>query len=79
MGVFGLGAALPLLVLGMLSREAMIAWRGRLLGAGSGGKALLGALLLIVGVLILTGLDKALEAELVALSPAWLTDITTRY
>ena len=29
MTAFGIGAALPLLVLGLLSREAMVAWRGR--------------------------------------------------
>jgi len=52
---FGLGAALPLLLLGLLSRETMMRWRGRLLGAGKGGKMVLGTLLLIVGVLILTG------------------------
>lgn len=79
MALFGIGAAIPLLALGMLSREAMIAWRGRLLGAGSGGKAAFGGLLLVAGLLILTGLDKALEARLVEASPAWLTDLTTRY
>ncbi len=79
MALFGLGAALPLLLLGLLSREAMVAWRGRLLGAGSGGKAALGALLVAAGLLILTGLDKVIEAKLVAASPAWLTELTTRF
>lgn len=79
MGVFGIGAALPLLLLGLLSREAMMRWRGRLLGAGSGGKTVLGVLLIGVGVLILTGLDKTIEAALVEASPQWLTDLTTRY
>jgi len=79
MAVFGLGAALPLLAMGMLSREAMMRWRGRLLEAGSGGKAVLGILLVTVGIMILTGIDKRIEAALVAASPAWLTDLTTRY
>lgn len=79
MAAFGIGAALPLLVMGMASREAMMRWRGRLLGAGSGGKAVLGILLAFVGVLILTGLDKTIEAALVEASPAWLTSLTTRY
>ena len=43
---FGIGAALPLMLLGFLSREAMQRWRGRLLEAGKGGKTLLGVLLL---------------------------------
>jgi hypothetical protein len=57
----------------------MMRWRGRLMGAGSGGKAVLGILLIGVGILILTGFDKTIEAALVAASPAWLTDLTTRY
>ena len=76
---FGIGAALPLLLLGFLSREAMQRWRGRLLEAGKGGKALLGVLLLAIGLLIATGLDKRLEAALVDASPDWLTNLTTRF
>lgn len=76
---FGAGAALPLLVLGLLSREAMNRWRNRLLNTGKGGKVLLGLFLAIVGIAILTGLDKQIEAALVAASPAWLTELTTRF
>ena len=77
--VFGIGAALPLMVLGFVSREAMMRWRGRLMEAGKGGKMLLGALLLAVGLLIATGMDKRLEIFLVDASPQWLTNLTTRY
>jgi hypothetical protein len=77
--VFGIGAALPLMVLGFVSREAMMRWRGRLMEAGKGGKMLLGALLLAVGLLIATGADKRLETYLVDISPQWLTNLTTRY
>jgi cytochrome c biogenesis protein CcdA len=76
---FGLGAALPLLVLGMLSREALLRWRTRLMEAGKGGKVVLGGLLVALGLVILTGLDKRLEAVLVEASPAWLTELTTRF
>ena len=76
---FGIGAALPLMLLGFLSREAMQRWRGRLLEAGKDGKTLLGALLLAIGLLIETGLDKRLEAALVDASPEWLTNLTTRF
>lgn len=79
MALFGIGAALPLLLLGLLSREAMIRWRNRLMGAGSGGKAVLGIALILIGGLVVTGLDKQLEAALVAASPDWLTDLTTRF
>ncbi len=76
---FGIGAAAPLIALGMLSREALMRWRDRLLQAGKGGKYLLGGLLLFVGVLIVSGLDKRLEAVIVDASPAWLTQLTTRF
>lgn len=76
---FGLGAALPLALLGLLSRDTLMRWRGRLLDAGKGGKLVLGGLLVVVGVMILSGLDKRVEAALVEASPAWLTEITTRF
>src|SRR5712691_7050909 len=68
---FGVGAALPLLAIGMMSREALGRWRARLLAAGSGGKVLLGVVLVATGALILTGLDKRLETILVDASPGW--------
>jgi len=76
---FGVGAALPLILLGLLSREAFMRWRGRLMQAGKGGKALLGGLLVAIGLLIATGLDKRLETVLVDASPAWLTRLTTQF
>ena len=79
MAVFGLGAALPLVIMGTLSREALMRMRGRMFNAGKGGKMALGALLSVVGLLILTGADKSLEATLVAISPEWLTRLTTSY
>lgn len=79
MFAFGIGAALPLLMIGMMSREAMARWRARLLAAGSGGKSLMGAMLVVFGVLILTGFDKRIETILVDTSPAWLTELTTRF
>ena len=79
MCAFGIGAALPLLAAGLISRDAMGRWRGRLLAAGSGGKALMGSTLIVLGMLIVTGLDKRIEATLVDISPAWLTEITTRF
>ncbi len=76
---FGLGACLPLIGLGLLSREVFARWRGRLLSAGQGSKQALGALLLAFGLLIVTGYDKAVETALVKASPQWLTDLTTRF
>ncbi len=77
--VFGIGAALPLMLLGFVSREAMMRWRGRLMETGSVGKTLLGVLLIAVGLLVATNLDKRLETVLVDASPAWLTELTTKF
>ncbi len=79
MFAFGIGAALPLMALGFISREAMMRMRGRLVEAGKGGKMLLGGLLVAVGLLVATGLDKRLETVLVDASPAWLTELTTKF
>lgn len=76
---FGLGAAMPLAALGALSREVLTGWRNRLMRAGRGLRATLGALLILVGVFILTGVDKQFEAALVEAAPEWLIDLTTRY
>ena len=77
--VFGIGAALPLLVLGALSREMLMRWRTRLLSAGHSGKIALGLVLVAVGMLIVTGTDRHIETVLVDASPAWLTALTTRF
>ncbi|MCJ2114216.1 sulfite exporter TauE/SafE family protein [Methylobacterium sp. E-025] len=78
MFLFGIGAALPLLVLGTLSREVLMRWRNRIMGVGRGLKAALGLILVVTGLTIVLGYDKMLETALVDASPAWLTDLTTR-
>ena len=79
MAVFGLGAALPLVIMGTLSREVLLRMRAKMFSAGKGGKLALGALLSVVGLLILTGADKSVEATLVSISPEWLTRLTTSF
>ena len=79
MFAFGVGAALPLLALGLVSREAMMRWRNQLLAASQGAKVTLGALFIVIGLLVLLGIDKKVEALLVDVSPQWLTDLTTRF
>ena len=75
--IFGLGAALPMLLIGTLSREVMMGWRGRMAQAGKAGKRVLGALMVMLAIFILTGIDRRIETFLVVWSPAWLTDLTT--
>ena len=79
MVAFGIGAAVPLVLLGLASREALIRWRGNLAAAGRTVKAGLGAVMVVLGVLVLTGLDKRAEAAFVSVSPDWLNAVTTRY
>jgi cytochrome c biogenesis protein CcdA len=79
MVAFGFGTAIPLLIIGSLSREALSRWRGNLMGVGKIGKVALGIGALAVAAMILTGLDRTLEAALVAASPTWLVNLTTRY
>ena len=79
MAVFGIGAGLPLAALGFASRQAMARWRNRLMTGGKGAKMVLGLLLVVVGLSIATGFDKTIETALVAASPQWLTDLTTRF
>ncbi len=79
MAVFGIGAALPLVALAYVSRGAMDRVRGKLMNAGKTGKLLLGMVMVALSLMILTGIDKVLEAWLVEHSPAWLTQLTTRF
>jgi cytochrome c biogenesis protein CcdA len=88
MTVFGIGASLPLLVIGLgLARVArrgeastdVTGWQRHGQRAGRLGKHLLGLLLILLAILILTGLDRQVEARLVDWSPAWLTTLTTHF
>lgn len=77
--IFGIGAATPLVIIGLTSREAMGRLRGRLSVAGRTGKVILGLLMIAMGLLIVTQVDRSLEAFLVQAAPDWLTRLTTRF
>ena len=77
MAVFGIGAGLPLVLLGLVSRATLMRVRANLMSAGKLGKGLLGAAFILIGAAIISGADKRVEAVLVAISPQWLTDLTT--
>jgi cytochrome c biogenesis protein CcdA len=76
---FGLGAALPLAALGLLSRETVLRWRARLTSGGARAKTAFAVVLAAIGGLVLSGLDRRVETLLVDQSPQWLTDLTTRF
>jgi cytochrome c biogenesis protein CcdA len=77
--LFAAGTALPLLVLGLVSRDVLLRWRGRMLTSGRAGKTALGLVLISTGVLVLTGYDKSIEENLVSLTPAWLAELTAKF
>jgi cytochrome c-type biogenesis protein len=75
--VFGFGAGFPLLLLGGLSHATMMRIRGSLASIGHVAKIVMGGLFVILGLLILTGWDRRLEALILSISPDWLTKLTT--
>lgn len=77
MAAFGLGIAAVLLALAFATRGLINRWRGGLMAAGGRGKALLGVLLLAIGVAILTGFDRRLEAVILDWQPDWLIEWST--
>jgi len=79
MGIFGIGAALPIVALAYVGRSAMAKMRGKLMQAGKTGKVVLGAIMIALAFMILSGADKPIESWLVDHSPAWLTRLTTRF
>lgn len=79
MATFGLGASIPLILLGLASRQAMTKMRGRLLQAGKRGKQILGVVMLVLGLAILTGGDKLFEIWVLNMAPDWLVKLTTRF
>jgi len=79
MFAFGVGTTLPMLIVAVLSRTALSRWRQRMASAGHLGKVAMGVCAIAVGILIVSGVDRAFETILVDVSPVWLTDLTTRF
>jgi cytochrome c biogenesis protein CcdA len=73
MAAYGLGAALPLVALSQGVGRVALVKVGRL------GRPALGGLLVADAGLVLTGLDRQVEALGVAIMPNWLSDLATRY
>ena len=76
---FGLGAATPLVVVGLLAQRVGAGTRGRWQRVAVTARRTLGIALAIVGAVIVLGVDKPLETWLVERSPDWLTQLTTRF
>jgi cytochrome c-type biogenesis protein len=74
---FGIGAVTPLLLLAYGSRQVLLERRKQVLSVAQAGRWVMGGVLLAMGLLVITGLDKHVEALLVSLSPDWLIELTT--
>ena len=79
MVLFSLGATTPMLALAYGSRQALAQRRAKLARLGTLAKPVLGAGLLLVGLLIVSGLDKVIETRLTDTMPPWLVNLTTRF
>src|SRR5574343_2113482 len=73
LGLFGLGAAIPLVAVAYASRRGFNAARGWVLLRIDGIKKAFGVIILLTGLAILSGADKWLEAQIVGVLPdAWV-------
>jgi cytochrome c-type biogenesis protein len=77
--LFGLGAGIPLIILGYISKATLNRIRGGLMASGQWGKRFLGFILIIIGFGIFSGSDKLLEVQLLNFAPNWITSLTTRF
>ena len=74
---FALGIASVLLIMALATQSLLSRWRGRLMSAGTRGRRVLGGLIVVVGALIVTGMDRSLETAVLGVLPDWLTNLTT--
>jgi cytochrome c-type biogenesis protein len=79
MVLFSLGATAPMLALSYGSRQALSQRRAKLARLAELAKPVMGAVLLLIGLLILSGLDKVVETRLTDTMPVWLVNLTTRF
>lgn len=77
LGLFGIGAAIPLVAVAYASRRGFSVARGWVLARIDRIKKAFGVLILLTGLAILSGADKWLEAQVVSVLPdAWVQATT---
>jgi cytochrome c biogenesis protein CcdA len=77
MAAFAIGISSVLLVIAFIGRAFFNRAKSAMAAKAKTGKYVLGAILLGVGVFILTGLDRKAEALLLASAPDWLVQLAT--
>ncbi|MEK9953525.1 MAG: cytochrome c biogenesis protein CcdA [Curvibacter sp.] len=79
LGLFGLGAAVPLVVAAYASRSGFLRARGWVLAHAETMKKVFGGLIVAAGLAILTGADKWLEAQVLDVLPDTWVRLTTLF
>lgn len=69
--MFGLGTASVLVIVGLTSRQLLRQVGGQITGGANVAKQVLGVVMLVLGLLVLSGGDKALEAWALGWLPEW--------
>jgi cytochrome c-type biogenesis protein len=77
--LFGVGVAIPLLILGTVGGEFLRRARGTLGETARLGKWLLGGGMVSAGLLVLTGADRIVETWMLQHGPSWATYWSTRF
>lgn len=77
--MFGVGVAIPLLILGTAGGKFLKRARGTLGETGRLGKWLLGGGMVFAGLLVLTGADRVVETWMLQHGPSWATYWATRF
>ena len=75
MFAFGLGTASALFLAAMVSGQVLKRLRPGLFGKVANAKIILGYLLMVLGLMILTGLDKMLETYALQILPEWAVNL----
>jgi len=77
--VFGMGVALSLLAFAYSLRGVLATRKALIQRLARWSRLIFGAALVLVGMAILTGLDKMAEAAMLDMMPDWLVAFTTRF
>lgn len=79
MFIFAVGSATPVIIMALLSRQAMLKFKTALQHANAWLKPAMGGLLLAIGLLFATGGISQFEVFLLELTPSWLIGIVYRF
>jgi len=79
MALFGLGATVPMMVIGLLTRQQFVANKERLLRFAYWSKRIMGGSMVLIAILVLTGWDKDFETYVLEKLPEPLVEWSVKY